>query len=173
MTSPIKIWYIFITPESSSVLLCSQFLLTLPQADIDFISIMVSWFYLFFIKRHLGKMSDLRLEKEEKIQNVFKEKGYTKRMSLVVVSYSNRAPFGADWPCRARPSRSEPVRLADTLHTRPSQKQAASPLTGRARSGPHRWACTLQYKLHSCQNQAQFPARETAQMNLLSYLQLL
>lgn len=100
---------------------------------------------------------------------VVKEEGQTKQNKLLGGWISKRENVWAD----GLASRSQPEASRHLPHQ--PRSNAAQWLTGRARSGRRRWACTLRCKLRSCQSRILFPAteRERAQMSLLPRLRLL
>lgn len=99
---------------------------------------------------------------------VVKEEGQTKQNKLLGGWISKRENVWAD----GLASRSQPETSRHLPHQ--PRSNAAQWLTGRARSGRRRWACTLRCKPRSCQSRILFPATEReTQMSLLPRLRLL
>lgn len=85
---------------------------------------------------------------------VVKEEGQTKQNKLLGGWISKRENVWAD----GLASRSQPEASRHLPHQ--PRSNAAQWLTGRARSGRRRWACTLRCKPRSCQSRILFPATE-------------
>lgn len=85
---------------------------------------------------------------------VVKEEGQTKQNKLLGGWISKRENVWAD----GLASRSQPETSRHLPHQ--PRSNAAQWLTGRARSGRRRWACTLRCKPRSCQSRILFPATE-------------